>query len=281
MLELFLILNGYPPDERPENGPRDGVKSRRWQLEAKSEMPDIYANIAVTLDSSDDNQKELIAEYERSLGEQRVTPKAADLTHQICMQVRSALDRLAFRYWALRIAPSLPEAEKKAAKSRIYFPAGPTLDSLKSTLGGWGWKHVKDQHQALFEYLLSKQPFSSADNRWLSVLFDLAVQGKHIDLVPQTRVEERRITVSAAAGSVSWGPGVTFGGPPGSVQVMGATIDPKTQRIVPTPGVEERIETWISFLIQGHDVNAAGFCSDACKKARQIAQEMTDKFGLS
>ena|SRR6516225_3757877 len=32
--------------------------------------------------------------------------------------------------------------------------------------------------------------------RWLAILNELAVQGKHIDLVPQKRVEERRTTVT-------------------------------------------------------------------------------------
>ena len=91
-------------------------------------------------------------------------------------------------------------------------------------------------------------------------------------------MEQRRITVSRpGGGAVSWGPGVTFGG---SVSVMGAPIDPRTQRIVPTPGVT-KIETWVSFNIQGYGVNAAAFCAEACKNVRRIATEMSEQFGLS
>jgi hypothetical protein len=112
-----------------------------------------------------------------------------------------------------------------------------------------------------------------------TVVDDLAVAGKHIDLVPQTKVEERRVTVSReGGGSVSWGQGVTFGP---VVRVQGAPVDPRTQRIVPTPGVTEKVESWVSFIIKDHNVNAAGLCKEACAGARRIATEMSDKFGLS
>jgi len=62
--------------------------------------------------------------------------------------------------------------------------------------------------------------------------------------------------------------------------VVGAPIDPTTQRVVPTPGVLEEIETWVAFVIQGHGVNAAGFCRDACRDARLTATRMSDRFGL-
>ena len=179
------------------------------------------------------------------------------------------------RYWDKHIAPSLSEADRKAAN--VYFPIAPDQGGLDSILGRWRWKTVRDDHEAIYVYLLALQPFVNEANKWLAVLNDLAVKGKHIDLVPQVRIEQRRVTVSGAGGSVSWGPGVTFGS---GVSVMGAPINPATQRIEPTEGVTEKIETWVSFEIAEHRVNAAGFCKEACTKTRQIATEMADQFGL-
>jgi hypothetical protein len=34
-------------------------------------------------------------------------------------------------------------------------------------------------------------------------------------------------------------------------------------------------------VIEGHNVNAADFCKEACRETRHIVQKMTDKFGLS
>lgn len=109
------------------------------------------------------------------------------------------------------------------------------------------------------------------------MLDDLALQGKHIDLLLQRRVEDRRTTVSRGSSSVSWNSGVRFSG---NVSVMGAPIDPRNQRIVPTPGVTERVEIWVSFVIDGHNVNAASFCQEACRQVRRIVTEMSKEFGL-
>ena len=134
----------------------------------------------------------------------------------------------------------------------------------------------------IYDYLLAQHPFTSDKNNWLAVLFDLANQGKHIDLVPQKLIEDRNVTVTGpAGGSVSWGRrGLTFSGGSvghggagisgggriggggsisfgrggsvifgpegprfeGQMEAMGAPIDPRTQQIVPTPGVNEKVE---------------------------------------
>ena len=137
---------------------------------------------------------------------------------------------------------------------------------------------MREQHQGVYDYLLAQQPFSAAANAWLVAVNDLAIASKHIDLVPQTRSEERRTIVSGSGGSVSWGPGVVFGA---GVSILGAPVDPRTQRIVPTRGITETIEVWVSFKIRGYDGNAAGLCREACAGTRRIATEMTNSFGLS
>jgi hypothetical protein len=238
-------------------------------------------NLAVSLDRADELLEELLAEYDRSLQSKAVSPRAVQLTHEVCERLRSVLDRVARRYWDLHIAPHLSEDDRKAAN--VYFPIAPDQNGLDSILGRWRWKADRQQHQGVYDFLLKSQPFSGMANAWLSMLSDLAVKGKHIDLVPQKRTETRRITVSRPGMSVSWDPdAVRFGSGPGvSIHIAGARIDPVSQRIEPTPGVEERIETWVSFNIEGHNVNAAGFCKEACQKTRQIVTEMTKQFGLS
>ncbi len=237
----------------------------------------MHKHITGTLDRADELYKDVMAEYDQSLHQRIVSDRAIQLTHEVCERLRSVLDRTARRYWEKHVAPSLSEEDRKAAS--VYFPVTSNHHGFNSVLGRWKWKTVRDQHQAVYDYLLGLQPFSSAENKWLAILNDLAVQGKHIDLVPQTRTEEQRVTVrGAGGGSVSWGPGVTFGS---GVSVMGAPINPATQRIMPTPGVTEEIVTWVSFIIRKHGVNAAEFCKDACANVRKIATELSDKFDLS
>lgn len=215
-------------------------------------------NLEVSLDRAEELVTELHEEYRRALGQREVSDKAVHLTHEVCMLLRSVLDRAARRYWELHVYPSLSERDRETAK--VYFPVASDEHEFRSTIGRW--KHEEARHQAIRDYLLNQQPFSNQANAWLAILDDLAVQGKHIDLVPQRRVEDRRTTVSRGSGSVSWNNGVRFSG---NVSVMGAPIDPRTQRIAPTPGVTERVEIWVSFVIDGHNVNASSFCQQGMR----------------
>lgn len=232
-------------------------------------------NIAFSLVRADELLAQLLAEYSASLDAKEVSERAIHLTHEICERLRSVLDRTARRYWEKHIAPSL--SIEDGNRAAVYFPISDDQNGFDSTLGRWRWKAVRANHQSVYDFLLNLQPFVKPTNRWLSVLNSLAVQGKHIDLVPQVRNEGRRITVTRGGSSVSWGPGVVFG--PG-VSIAGVPIDPSTQRIVPTAGVTEELEVWISFMIEEYNVNAAGFCQGACRDIRNIVTQMCEEFSL-
>ena len=64
------------------------------------------ANIAASLDRSDELLKELLAEYDRSLKDKAVSARALQLTHEICERLRSTLDRIA-RMVRMRPAPAV------------------------------------------------------------------------------------------------------------------------------------------------------------------------------
>lgn len=232
-------------------------------------------NIAMSIDRADELLDDLKREYDKSLEDQAVSARAVHFTHEVCERLRSVLDRLARLYWEKHVAPAL--AADDCARATIYFPVTNDQNSFRSVMGRWRWGAVQRQHLALEQYLLDLQPFSKPDNDWLRILSELAVASKHLDLVPQKRKEDKRVIVSGGNGSVSWGPGVTFGG---GVSIMGAAIDPQTQRIIPSAGLNEKIEIWVSFLIDGYNINALGFCSDACQKVRGIAESMTRDFNL-
>jgi hypothetical protein len=232
-------------------------------------------NIASSLNRADELLRELTSECDRSLAEKHVSTRAVELTHEVCEKLRGILDRVARSYWNQHVASELTADDQRVAK--VYFPISPDENAFESTIGRWRWKAVRSKHESVYQYLLSLQPFHNEKRKWLSVLNDLAVQGKHIDFVPQKRFENRVTTVvGPGGGAISWS-GVTF---TAGISIMGAPINPLTQRIVPTPGHTERIETWVSFVIDGYGVNALGFCQEACQGTRQIATDMSEMFGL-
>ncbi|WP_075289165.1 hypothetical protein [Pararhizobium arenae] len=233
--------------------------------------------IAVSLKRADELLKELREEYDNCLSTRKVSDRAEQLTHEVLERLRSVLDRLARKYWDTHVAPTLSDDDKERAL--VYFPVTSAQNDFDSVLGRWRWKSVRAHHELVYQWLLAKQPFQCADNAWLSTLNELAAHGKHIDLAPQKTVEEvRQATVQNQHGArVSYGPGVKFG--PGVV-LAGAQVDPKTQRIVPTAGVTETIEVWVSFVIDKYGINALAFCSGSVDKTKAIAEEMSARFGL-
>jgi len=223
------------------------------------------------LNRADELLGDLEDEYKKCLRTQNVTERAENLTHEVLEKLRHALDHTMRRAWDKYIAPNLSERDKERAI--VYFPIVSDLNSFRSTLGRGRMLDLGKVHKELYDFLLKKQPFSSEENRWLKLLAEIAVEGKHVQLAPQKRTETRRIKVTRpGSGSVSWdSSSVKFGG---RVTIMGAPIDPSTQRIVPTPGVTEEVEIWVSFILEGYGLNALGFCKEACQKTRVLIKEM-------
>ncbi len=233
--------------------------------------------LASMLDRASELHEELENEYKKCLQTQNVTERAKNLTHEVLDKLRSVLDHAMARAWRKYVAPNLLEQDRKHA--RVYFPITSDLDSLRSTLGRGCMSDLDKTHKNLYDFLLKQQPFSSEENRWLDILTKIAGEGKYVQLIPQKRTETRRIKVSRPDGSsVSWdASSVKFGG---GVSVLSAPIDPRTQRIVPTPGVTEQVEIWVSFIFEGYGVNALGFCKDAYKKTHALIEEMGNVFQL-
>lgn len=212
---------------------------------------------------------DLKQEYEQSIRDRVVSDRLVHYTHEVSERLRSILDRVARAYWEKRIAPALSEADR--GRASVYFPIADDQQAFDSIMGRWRWKSVDGLHEPLKQYLVSLQPYSG-DNRWLKILNSLAIQSKHIDLVPQTRNEERRTTVrSPDGGQVSWGPGVRFGQ---GVSVFGVPINPSTQRIVPNSRLTETIEVWSSITIDTFDVDALAFSKLAVSRVSEIADRL-------
>ncbi|CAJ0877646.1 hypothetical protein AMST5_02897 [freshwater sediment metagenome] len=214
------------------------------------------------LDRADKLLVELGAEYEKALNAKTISHEARNLTHEVIEKCTNALDQLMHHAWSTRVRPKLSEPPKRGG----YFPAAKDEDSFRTSLGQWKALDLDTTDPTFARELRAVQPFSDPQNNWLWELRDISSK-KHTMLIPQKRHEERRVTVSGVSGSVSWGPGVTFGG---GVSLMGAPIDPRTQLPVATPGVATKVEMWVSFLFEGTDTNALGFCTEAVSKTRAL-----------
>ena len=100
-----------------------------------------------------------------------------------------------------------------------------------------------------------------------SLEYALNNHNKHQDLVEQTRYEARHVTVSKGSGSVSWGPGVTFGS---GVSVLGVSIDHRTQMPVPNNVVQTEVVTWVDFRFSEVDESVLDFVEESVKNTTKI-----------
>jgi len=227
------------------------------------------------LDRADELLGDLEHEYKNCLKLQNVTERAKNLATEVLVKLRSALDHAMRRFWEKNIAPNLHD--QKGKRAYVYFPITNELKDFRSLLGQGKMPDLDKNHKKLYDFLLKQQPFSSTENRWLDTLTKIAGEAKHVRLIPQKRMEKiNRISVSRPGGAVSWDPSsVRFGA---GVSVMSARINPNTQRIVPTPGVIEKVEMLVAFTFDDYGIDALAFCKESCQKTRSLIEEMLNVF---
>jgi hypothetical protein len=151
---------------------------------------------------------------------------------------------------------------------RLYFPIRSSRVEFNKVMNR-DYVGLEKANKAVFDFLESVQPYN---NPWLGNFNQLNNENKHLDLVEQTRTEERHVAVSApGGGSVSWGPGVTFGG---GVSVMGVPIDPRTQLPIPNNQVNTQITTWVDFKFKENGLSAMLFVEDSIKQVQRIFDDL-------
>jgi len=228
-------------------------------------------DIQSQIDRAKELKKELDKSSKSDLKSHNISDKTKNLTQEILVKIRSILDQTMYSFFEKKIAPNLSEEDKQRA--RIYFPLVSKLDDLKSVLGRAKMTDLEKTYPDIFSFLESVQPYN-ANYSWINHLSKYANE-KHIRLTPQKRVEVKRTTVSRAGGSVSWRQGVTFGN---GVSIMGAPVNPITQNIEPTPGVESKTEVWVSFLFEDSDINALWLCNKSIEESEKIINNFFSLF---
>ncbi len=143
------------------------------------------------LDRADTLCRELETELNKCLAAQDVTSLALNLTHEVIEKCANALDQIMTATYEQHIKPKLAAPPKRGG----YFPATETEDEFKSAMGQWGAANIDVLDPRLAKILRSVQPMTSAANLWLKQLRWIAAQ-KHAGLIPQKKIEERRVTVT-------------------------------------------------------------------------------------
>lgn len=219
------------------------------------------------------NELEII--YKNCLSSKNISPEAKVVTHEIFEKLCNILDQITRAIWLKNLSITLSEEDKN--KATIYFPVSNDQHQFVSTIGRWRIQDLEHNFPDIYNFFNSRQPFISDKNNWLLIVKELANK-KHIGLIPQKREKITNITYTSPSGTVMFNArAVRFGS---GAHILGAPVDPTTQRIVPTPGVREKIEVWVAFKIEGFDLNILPFCRESCLKVSNIVEIAIQTFNI-
>lgn len=205
-------------------------------------------------------------EYSNSLHAKNIEESLKLDIQTFCGHLRSALDYLANDI----VEKYCPNAKKG---DRLYFPITDSGTSFKQRMID-SYPDLQTNCPDLYLLLESVQPYFKSENKWLSQFNKINNENKHLDLVEQVRTETKQVNViSPSGGSVSWGPGVTFGA---GVRIMGVPVDPRTQLPVPNNIVKTEIITWIDFKFDSVDVSALLLLKESLKQVHSINSQIAN-----
>ena len=222
--------------------------------------------------------EELKKEHEDNLQNKIISSKSKNLTHEVLTKLRSTLDHAMTIFFEKDIAPTLSIQEKKQAK--VYFPVVNSDHALASTLGRAKMSNLKQTNPPVYTYIKSIQPYVNDSYKWLEHLNTYAVEGKHLRLTPQKRIESKSLTISSNGASMSLGQGATVALGSGArislggKEIMGGqTIDVNSNRIYGDSDLEVKKEVWVSFLFEGTTINTLGLCEESLIKTKKIVED--------
>lgn len=198
----------------------------------------------------------LQAAYQDSLHSKHISDDLRVHIKTIFENLRSCLD-----YMAHDIFESKCPSAKKS--NRLYFPIRQSAAEFQQALAA-DFPGLPGSAPSVAAAIEAVQPYNDP---WLGKFNKLNNHNKHQDLVEQTRTEARQVTVSRGGGSVSWGPGVTFGS---GVSVMGVPIDPRSQMPIPNNLAQTNLVIWVDFRFAEVDEPVLGFVDASVKNITKL-----------
>lgn len=203
----------------------------------------------------------LKSDYNDSLDQKIISEELKIDIKNIFENLRSSLDYLAHDIHEACITAKPPKI--------LYFPIMQSRKEFDVVINK-DFADLNNNFTNVYSILENVQPYNDP---WLTKFNKLNNNNKHQDLVEQTRTERRQVTVSSKSGggSVSWGPGVTFGG---GVSVMGVSVDPRTQMPVPNNQVNTEVVTWVDFKFKENNESVLPFIDASINKIESLFIEL-------
>jgi hypothetical protein len=218
------------------------------------------ASIEALLRKANTDFANLRAAYDSSLHEQHVAEDLKVAIKNIFENLRSCLDYLAHDIFDTHCGST-------RKPDSLFFPIRSTASEFNQAIAK-DYPDLQLTAKAVFDILEAVQPYHDP---WLGQFNKLNNLNKHQDLVEQTRTEARQVSVSREGGSVSWGPGVTFGS---GVSVMGVPINPRTQMPAPNTVAKTEVVIWVDFRFKEIDQSVLPFVQGSLRNVEKVFRDL-------
>lgn len=217
-------------------------------------------NVDALIKKCRDSLDYLIKDYQASLDAKEVSEELKIDIKNILENLRSCLDY---------IARDIHDKFIPGKASWLYFPIRPNATKFQHVIAR-DFSGLERTAPEIFSIIEKAQPYNDG---WLEKFNRLNNDNKHEGLVEQTRTEAKRVTISqrGGGGSVSWGPGVTFGS---AVSVLGVPIDPRTQMPIPNSTTETKIEIWVDFKFADNNESVIPFLVKSIDMVESICRSI-------
>lgn len=199
----------------------------------------------------------LKTDYDASLQDQTISEELKIDVKNIFENLRSCLDYIAHEIHETCIAVS--------TVNRLYFPIRQSRIEFDQAINK-DFQNLSSLHRDVYNLIEAIQPYN---DDWLGKFNKLNNNNKHQNLEEQTKTESRYVKVSSPSGegSVSWDPGVSFGG---NVSVMGAPIDLNTQLPINGSNVNTKITIWVDFKFKENGESILPFIQKSIDKVEAL-----------
>lgn len=206
----------------------------------------LNSDIQAVLDRANNDLDEIKTEYNKSLNEKQIS---SDLRISIknCLEnIRSSLDYLAHQIF---------EKNCKGDNSKVYFPIYSVSKEKFEKFMKKTFPDLENTNKKIYDALESSQYYNnSTDNEWIKDLMTLVNGNKHRKLSPQTRTEQKQLSLSSGGTRIRLGGGASIrlgGGASirigGKTIYGGQTISADSPSIRADPGLDVQKTIWIDF----------------------------------
>lgn len=206
----------------------------------------LNSDIQAVLDRAKNDFSAIKIEYDKSLNEKEIS---SDLRISIknCLEnIRSSLDYLAYQIF---------EENCKGDDSKVYFPIYSESKEKFEKFTKKTFPDLENTNKKIYDSLESSQYYNnSINNEWMKDLMVLVNGNKHRKLSPQTRIEQKQLSLSSGGAGIRLGGGASIrlgGGASirigGKTIYGGQTISADSPSVRADPGLDVQRTIWIDF----------------------------------